>query len=101
MLEEDKEDTENTENGAERRVEMEEAKEYLMKALLKRLKAEGTHVNYWLDVDRDKERLTRMIRCIEKVLGMAEGDLSEIDQWMADMIKLICTKMLLNELQSN
>ena len=101
MLDEANEDMETTENGAEWRDEMEEAKEHLFSALLKRLKAKGTDVNYWLEVARDEERLTTMIRYIEKDLGMVEGDLSEIDQWIADMIKLICTKMLSNELQSN
>ena len=90
-----------TEHGAEKRHEMEDAKEYLELAILKRLKAKGTDINYWLEVDRDKERLSRMMRWIENDLGFEKGDLNKVEQWIADMVKLICTKMLLNELQNN
>ena len=100
-MDEDNEDMENTEDEAERREVMKEAKEHIEKALVQRLKAKGTDINYWLEVDIDKERLTRMIRYIEKDVGMAEGELNEIGQWIADMTKLICTKMQLNELESN
>ena len=51
-------------------------------------------------VDIDKQRLSRMIRFIEKDLGLAEGDLNEIGQLVADTTKLVCTEMLLNELRN-
>ena len=99
-LDEDNEDMMNTEDEAERRETIKEVKEHLEKALVQRLKAKGTDINYWLEVDIDKKRLTRMIRYIEKDLEMAEGELNDIGQWIADMTKLICTKMQLNELES-
>ena len=71
-----------------------EGKAHLEKVRVHRLKANGSDINYWLEVDIYKERLTRMRRCIEEDLGMAEGELKEIEQWIAETTKVNCTKML-------